>query len=107
VAKPRVEALDAINIIRAAGGVAGLAHPPYNIRYETLQNLVSGGLGAIEVAGPGISNRRSRRLRDWGEELILVPIAGSDFHAADRPGRWIGSITTPVADLERLRRARP
>ena len=34
-----------------------------------------------------------------------MPIAGSDFHAPDRPGRWVGSITTPPADLERLRRA--
>ena len=25
----------------------------------------------------------------------LAPIAGSDFHAADRPGRWVGAITTP------------
>ena len=25
---------------------------------------------------------------------------GSDFHAPDRPGRWVGSITIPPADLE-------
>ncbi|MGD0043645.1 MAG: hypothetical protein ABSE84_25105, partial [Isosphaeraceae bacterium] len=48
-----------------------------------------------------------RRPRAWADEFHLVPIAGSDFHAPDRPGRWVGSITTPPADLERLRRARP
>ena len=36
----------------------------------------------------------------WADEFHLVPIAGSDFHAPDRPGRWVGSITTPPADLE-------
>jgi hypothetical protein len=33
----------------------------------------------------------------------LIPIAGSDFHAPDRPGRWVGAITTPATDLGRLR----
>ena len=28
----------------------------------------------------------------------------SRWRSADRPGRWLGSITTPGADLERLRR---
>ena len=36
----------------------------------------------------------------WADEFHLVPIAGSDFHAPDRPGRWVGSITTPPADLD-------
>ena len=89
-----------------AGGVAGLAHPPYDLRAETLGQLAAAGLGAIEVAGPGISNHLGRRFRAWADEFHLVPIAGSDFHAPDRPGRWVGSITTPPADLERLRRRR-
>jgi 3',5'-nucleoside bisphosphate phosphatase len=107
VAKPRLEMPEAICLIRAAGGVAGLAHPPYNLRAETLRFLVSAGLGAIEVGGPGISNRLGRRFRDWAAEFGLVPIAGSDFHLADRPGRWVGAITTSDADLDHLRRARP
>ena len=89
-----------------AGGVAGLAHPPYDLRAETLGQLAAAGLGAIEVAGPGISNHLGRRFAHWADEFHLVPIAGSDFHAPDRPGRWVGSITTPPADLERLRRRR-
>lgn len=103
VPKPRLAATVAIALIQGAGGVAGLAHPPYDLRELTLRNLVAAGLGAIEVAGHGIQARRGRRLRDWADSYGLVPIAGSDFHAGDRPGRWIGSITTPGADLERLR----
>ena len=41
---------------------------------------------AIEVAGPGISSRLGRRWRDRAERYGLVPVAGSDFHANDRPG---------------------
>jgi predicted metal-dependent phosphoesterase TrpH len=103
VPKPRLAAAEAIALVRGAGGVAGLAHPPYDLRELTLRTLIDAGLGSLEVDGHGIDARRGRRLRDWADRYLLVPIAGSDFHASDRPGRWIGSITTPGVDLERLR----
>ena len=105
--KPRVPWVEAIALIRGAGGVAGLAHPPYDLRWESLRQLVDAGLGSIEVDGPGINGRLGSRWRDWAGQLDLIPIAGTDFHAPDRPGRWVGAITTPGADLERLRRRRP
>ena len=107
VDKPRVPWDRAIALIRGAGGVAGLAHPPYDLRSSILGELADAGLGAIEVDGPGIAARLGRRWRDWADDLGLAPIAGSDFHAPDRPGRWVGAITTPGADLERLRGHRP
>jgi predicted metal-dependent phosphoesterase TrpH len=103
VAKPRLPWTDAIGLIRRAGGVAGLAHPPYDLGETALRTLADGGLEAIEVAGPGVDRRRGARFRAWADHLGLVPIAGSDFHAPDRPGRWVGSTTTPGGDLERLR----
>jgi 3',5'-nucleoside bisphosphate phosphatase len=105
VPKPRLACGEAIALVRGAGGVAGLAHPPYDLRERTLHELVAAGLGAIEVAGPGVSPRSRRRRREQADRLGLIPIAGSDFHAPDRPGRWLGAVTTPPADLERLRTA--
>jgi predicted metal-dependent phosphoesterase TrpH len=107
VAKPRLDACEAIALIRGAGGVAALAHPPHDLRQSTFQALVDGGMRAVEVDGPGFSNGKSRRLRELASRLGLVGIAGSDFHASDRPGRWVGAITTPVNILERLREAIP
>jgi 3',5'-nucleoside bisphosphate phosphatase len=103
VPKPRLPWLDAIALIRGAGGVAGLAHPPYDLRSNTLREMAETGLGAVEVAGPGIDARCGLRWRAWADEMGLTPIAGTDFHAADRPGRWVGAVTTPEADLARLR----
>jgi 3',5'-nucleoside bisphosphate phosphatase len=103
VPKPRLDWREAISLIRAAGGVAGLAHPPFNLRQCTLAELAEGGLGAIEVAGPAVDRRCGLRWRGWADALGLAPIAGTDFHAPDRPGRWVGAITTPVEDLETLR----
>jgi predicted metal-dependent phosphoesterase TrpH len=104
VPKPRLDWRHAIALIRGAGGVAGLAHPPFNLRQCTLAELAEGGLGAIEVAGPGVDRRCGLRWRGWADSLGLAPIAGTDFHAPDRPGRWVGAIVTPVGDLDRLRR---
>jgi predicted metal-dependent phosphoesterase TrpH len=105
LAPPRLDVLAAIALIRRTGGVAGLAHPPYNLPFGTLRKLADAGLRAVETAGPGISNRSGRRFREWAQALDLVSIAGSDFHAPDRPGRWVGSITVSLAELERLRQA--
>ena len=105
VDKPRLDNGQAIALIHGAGGVAALAHPPHDLREVELRALVDLGLHAIEVDGAGFSNGKSRRLRAWADRLGLVGIAGSDFHAADRAGRWVGAITTPRDDLERLRKA--
>lgn len=103
VPKPRLAWTEAVALTAAAGGVSALAHPPFDLRESTLKALAVGGLGAIEVAGPGINPRLGARWRAWADALALVPLAGSDFHAPGRPGRWVGAVRTPAADLERLR----
>ena len=107
VPKPRLGWREAIALTTAAGGVCALAHPPFNLREATLAMLADGGLSAVEVAGPGINNRLGRRWRGWADALKLIPIAGSDFHAPGPGHRWIGAVTTPIDDLERLRDRRP
>lgn len=106
VAKPRLEVHEAIGLVADARGTSALAHPPYDLRLEVLGRLKDAGLDAIETAGPGVSNRLGRRFAAWAQELELVPVAGSDFHAPDRPGRWVGAIRTGPPEFERLRQAR-
>jgi len=103
VAKPRTPWREAIALIRGAGGVAGWAHPPYDLRFDALRELADEGLRAVEVGGPGITPRVSERRRSWAEELGLAVTAGTDFHAPDRPGRWVGAIRSTTAELDRLR----
>ena len=107
VAKPRIPWREAIALIRGAGGVAGWAHPPYDCRRDAVRELADAGLGAIEVRGPGTTAAIADRRRAWAADLGLASTAGSDFHAPDRPGRWVGAIATPDADLELLRSLRP
>lgn len=106
VPKPRIPIGHAVDVIRSAGGVAALAHPPYDLRERDVEALAAGGMGAIEVAGPGVPTSRRPRVQEWAERFDLVPVAGSDFHSNDRPGRWVGSTTTSGDDLELLRARR-
>jgi predicted metal-dependent phosphoesterase TrpH len=105
VNKLGLEAARAIALIEGAGGVCALAHPPAALREVTLRELIDLGLCAIEVDGPGFSRSLTRRIQAQADRLGLISIAGSDFHASDRPGRWIGAITTTPDQLERLRAA--
>ena len=79
-------------MIRGAGGLAAWAHPPHDLRESRLKMLVDQGLYGIEVDGPGFSSGKSQRLRAWALRFGLVGTAGSDFHAADRPGRWVAPL---------------
>lgn len=103
VPKARLDAFEALALVRDGGGVVSWAHPPYNLRLDSLRTLAEAGLAGIEVAGPGVQNRVGRRFRDWAAQLDLVPTAGSDFHSADRPGRRVGAHLCPQVDLDRLR----
>lgn len=107
VPKPRLDWREAITLTAGAGGVSGLAHPPFNLREEAIETLAAGGLGAIEVEGPGINNRLGRRFLAWAGTHNLVPIAGSDFHAQGPGPRWVGAVTTAAGELERLRERCP
>jgi hypothetical protein len=105
VAKPRVPRDEAIALIGGAGGVAVLAHPPYDLKEATLRELQRAGLRGLEVDWPGLAPNKSRRWREAADRLGLIPTAGSDFHAPDRHGRWLGAVATPLPDLEQLRAA--
>jgi 3',5'-nucleoside bisphosphate phosphatase len=105
VEKQSLDTLRAIELIDGAGGVAALAHPPHDFGESSIRVLADRGLRAIEVGGPGCSGSLGRRLAAIADRLGLIGIAGSDFHAPDRPGRWVGAITTDWETLERLRAA--
>jgi predicted metal-dependent phosphoesterase TrpH len=105
VEKTRLDAFEAIGLIGRAGGVAALAHPPHNFGESAIRVLADGGMRAVEVAGPGCSRGLGRRLVAIADRLGLIGVAGSDFHAADRPGRWVGVVATDRETVERLRAA--
>jgi 3',5'-nucleoside bisphosphate phosphatase len=96
----------AIRLIRAAGGVAVLAHPGAVSRGEKLSDqaiarLAAAGMAGLEVAHPDHDHAERKRLGALATRLDLVPCGGSDDHGS-LTGYRIGQETTAPAAYERL-----
>jgi len=98
--------VDAIKLIKAAGGVAVIAHPYSSLRdtsltVESFQELKAAGLSGIEVdhRDHGVEERQS--LREIAKELDLVTTGSSDFHGTGKLN-MIGENVTSPEHWERL-----
>jgi predicted metal-dependent phosphoesterase TrpH len=104
VPKLRLPVVEALGLVRSAGGVAAWAHPSYDCTRETLAELRGLGLGAVEAEYPTTRPGRTRELRGWAQELGLAVTGGSDCHGPDEPRRAIGACSISAAELDVLRR---
>jgi 3',5'-nucleoside bisphosphate phosphatase len=93
-----------IALVRAAGGVAVLAHPRARglmIADDVIAGLAAAGLAGIEVCHPDQDQAQRERLLALAGRLGLVPTGGSDDHG-ELTGYRIGSETAPAGAYERL-----
>ncbi len=112
----RLSVEQSLRIIRAAGGVAALAHPfTLELSPSALRAAVAEwknyGLSAIEVFYSEHTPEQERQYLALSKELDLVAIGGSDFHGAANPairiGRGFGSLVVPDEIVDCLRARRP
>jgi 3',5'-nucleoside bisphosphate phosphatase len=90
----------AIELIRAAGGVAVWAHPPVATLERDLPGMVEWGLEGIECFRPQTSPDDRRRLLTLARRYDLMTTGGSDWH-----GAWqgaFGEFGLGVADIAAL-----
>jgi predicted metal-dependent phosphoesterase TrpH len=89
----------AIGLVRAAGGVAVLAHPRAGrdtwVTDEQITGLAAAGLAGLEVFHPDQSQAERARLLALAHDLDLVPTGGSDDHGS-LTGYRLGCETTPA-----------
>lgn len=94
----------AVGLIRAAGGVAVLAHPGargWQIPDEVIAGLAGAGLAGLEVAHPEHDQDERRRLAGLAADLGLVASGGSDDHG--RPtGHRLGCEVIAADQFDRL-----
>jgi predicted metal-dependent phosphoesterase TrpH len=114
VARDLPEPADAIDWIRAAGGVAVLAHPTWaKVSGEGLNALLTRlkgeGLGGIEVHYSTHTKRQTTEYLDLAKRLNLLVTGGSDFHGVTKPdievGTGRGDLKVPEKLLEPLKKA--
>lgn len=109
VQRYRLDAEEAVRLVRAAGGTTTVAHPGVNgLERGELERLRAAGVVGLEVLHAEHNPSVREKYRRLAEALDLVPTAGSDYHGpAVSPDRRFGDVTMSAADLARLEGRRP
>ncbi|MGH2499361.1 MAG: PHP domain-containing protein [Candidatus Limnocylindria bacterium] len=95
--------LEAVDLVRAHGGVPSLAHPGTVVDVDALlPRLVERGLAGLEcyyvTHGPADTARYLALARQHG----LVPTGGSDFHGRGEHGAALGGVFVPPECVDAL-----
>jgi len=98
VPRHRLTPLDAIAIIRRAGGVPVFAHPGLADRDELLPEMIAAGLMGIESYYAEHSAAQTAHYKDLCRQHGLVATGGSDYHGS-HTGR-AATLGTPHVPLE-------
>lgn len=110
----RFSALEAIDMIRQAGGIAVLAHPSnLDPSLRSIPSLLKGlravGLGGVEVYYPSHSPKTVKALMKMANELGLLVTGGSDFHDSERSSYkyydWLQKTHIPYKLVEEMNNA--
>src|SRR5947209_286224 len=99
--KARLPLDEAIALVRGAGGVTSLAHPPAKLTLPQLAKWREMGLQAVEAEYPAHRPARSKELRRWAASMGLAVTGGSDCHGPD--GTAIGARGVSADELTALR----
>ncbi len=105
VDRDRLNASDAIAMIRSVGGVATVAHPGASrLGRPEILAMKNAGLEGIEVHRNDQNPSLKDRFLKLAKELSLIPTAGSDFHGATvTPHRKLGDAGMAPELFEALR----
>jgi predicted metal-dependent phosphoesterase TrpH len=105
VPKMKMSALDGIELIHQAGGLAVMAHPGLNRTDEVIPELVAAGLDGIECFHTKHSNGTSQHYLKLADTYRLVVTGGSDCHGLSKGKPLIGTVKLPYGYVEKLKTA--
>jgi predicted metal-dependent phosphoesterase TrpH len=97
---------EGIALVRAAGGVAVLAHPGIYGLAGYVPQWIEFGLQGIEVAHSEHTVEIEKEYRELAERHNLIMTGGSDYHGEERkPGVHLGGWGTAYDVVEKIRKA--
>ena len=102
VPKTKMSALESVELIHQAGGLAVMAHPGLNRTDEIIPDLVDAGLDGIECFHTKHSTVMSERYLEIAEKYHLLVTGGSDCHGFSKAKPLIGTVRVPYAYVEKL-----
>jgi 3',5'-nucleoside bisphosphate phosphatase len=103
VPKSKISALEAIELIHQAGGLAVMAHPGLNRTDEIIPGLVDSGLDGIECFHTKHSTAMSERYLEIADKFDLLVTGGSDCHGFSKGKPLIGTVKLPYEHVEKLK----
>ena len=109
VQRYRLEVVDAVALVRGAGGTVTIAHPGVSkLEAGEVARLAAAGVVGIEVIHPDQNPSVREKYQRAAEAHGLVATAGSDFHGPDvSPDRHLGMVSMTPEALASLERRRP
>jgi predicted metal-dependent phosphoesterase TrpH len=92
--------LEAIALVREAGGVSVFAHPGASARGRTvgdevIAEMAAAGMQGLEVDHPDHDEAARTHLRSLASALRLVVTGASDFHGDNKPVALGANSTAP------------
>jgi hypothetical protein len=102
VPKVRMSAIEGTALIRAAGGVAVMAHPGLNHNDGLIPMMVEAGLDGLECWHTKHSPTASEHYLTLARKHDLLPTGGSDCHGLSKGRPLIGTVKLPYEYVERL-----
>ncbi len=106
VPKTKMSALESIELIHQAGGLAVMAHPGLNRTDAIIPELVAAGMDGIECFHTKHSTTMAERYLEIAEQHHLLVTGGSDCHGYSKARPLIGGVRLPYEHVENLRAAR-
>jgi 3',5'-nucleoside bisphosphate phosphatase len=109
VQRYRLEAVDAVRLVRGAGGTVTIAHPGVSkLEVAEVARLAAAGVSGIEAIHPDHNPSVREKYERAAAASGLVVTAGSDFHGPDvSPDRHLGMVSMGEAALAALEARRP
>lgn len=102
VPKTKMSALEAVELIHSADGLAVMAHPGLNRTDDIIPALVDAGLDGIECFHTKHSTVMSERYLEIADHYYLLVTGGSDCHGYSKGKPLIGTVRLPYEHVERL-----
>ena len=106
VPKAKMSALEAIELIHQAGGLAVMAHPGLNRSDEIIPALVLAGMDGIECFHTKHSTAMAEHYLEIADFHHLLITGGSDCHGFSKNKPLIGTVKLPYGHVERLMTAK-
>lgn len=109
VQRYRVEAADAVRLVRGAGGTVTIAHPGVSkLEVAEVARLAAAGVSGLEAIHPDHNPSVREKYQRAAAAHGLVLTAGSDYHGPDiSPDRHLGMVTMSEEALAALEARRP